>query len=88
MLNRDYYSNKIIIYTYFDTKHKFTLVSNSFSYLTGTIGGGNGTDPTQRLTQPSKQQSPRAGQSVSLTPGLQQVLTLPAHDDPKRIGYL
>ena len=45
-------------------------------------------DPTQRLTQPSKQQSPWAGQSVSLTPGFQQVLTLPAHDDPKRIGYL
>ena len=37
--------------------------------------------PTQRLTQPSKQQSPLAGQSVSLTPGLQQVLTLPAHND-------
>ena len=55
------------------------------SYLTGTIGGGNGTDPTQRLTQPSKQHSPWAGQSVSLTPGLQQVLTLPVHDDPTKI---
>jgi len=49
--------------------------------LTGTNGGGNGMAPTQRLTQPSKQQSPWAGQSVSLTPGLQQVLILPAHND-------
>ena len=66
-------------------EYKFTVCSNFVSYLTGTIGGGNGTAPTQRLTQPSKQQSPWAGQSVSLTPGLQQVLTLPAHDDPTKI---
>ena len=65
--------------------HDFTVCWNFGPYLTGTIGGGNGTAPTQRLTQPSKQQSPWAGQSVSLTPGLQHLLTLPAHDDPIKI---
>jgi len=42
-------------------------------------GGGGGAVPTQRFTQPSKQQSPCPGQSVSLTPGLQHTLTFPAH---------
>jgi len=45
-------------------------------------GGGGATGPaTQTFTQPSKQQSPWPGQSVSLTPGLQQVLAFPVHAD-------
>ena len=42
------------------------------TYLGGGLGGDIG--PWQMLTQPLKQQSPWLGQSVSLTPGLQQVL--------------
>jgi len=39
--------------------------------IRGDLTGGGTTGTAQRLTQPSKQQSPWFGQSVSLTPGLQ-----------------
>ena len=42
------------------------------------LGGAGGGAP-QIFTQPLKQHNPWLGQSVSLTPGLQQVLACPAH---------
>ena len=42
------------------------------------LGGAGGGAP-QMFTQPLKQHNPWLGQSVSLTPGLQQVLACPAH---------
>ena len=48
-----------------------------------SYGGGVGLGPsTQVSAQPSKQQRPLLGQSVSLCPGLQQLDTAPAHSDP------
>ena len=43
------------------------------------MGSGGGTWPAHVLAQPSKQQRPKLGQSVSLWPGLQQLSTAPAH---------
>ena len=46
----------------------------------GSYGGGVGLGPsTQVSAQPSKQQRPLLGQSVSLCPGLQQLDTATAH---------
>ena len=46
------------------------------TYLAGETGAGG---PWHMFTQPLKQHSPWLGQSVSLTPGLQQVLVWPPH---------
>jgi len=66
------------------------LAGSSYTYpgvvITGSAAAALSTRgaPSQVLAQPSKQQSPLFGQSVSLWPGDQQVDTAPAHSASER----
>ena len=55
-------------------KDLFVYIMGCCGFTTYLAGDTGGEGPWHMFTQPLKQQSPWLGQSVSLTPGLQQVL--------------